>query len=460
MLSLIPTRAQWKKWSLASKLTCIGAYVGVIALALTIIFFLWPTAAKVQITPTSSGPHSPAQAVVFSGNQISNQIRIDQSTTASQVGSVGLNQGMVIAPQGSNIILNIFGNLPSTVTKEAFEALEKKLTNATNTIELTRTDVRLLARALRDLDERTSGIEKLPDGRTMLGGVVAGTPKVVVESVNTGWHCYTNGDFAGALEHLTNAVAAMRSAEAKTGTNYIGFGGRIAPKGRAFLFSLVAQSAQRLGKLALANEFAQMAVQTSPSAQNQALLATTLYNLGRESLARGDLASALEKSTNAIALWLESAKASPTNGLSLSSNDVAKMYGLSATALFNLGMQSFNKGDLRSALERFTNGANALVEFQKGSGPQGDVLTTNEVAMMFSYAAETSEKLGNAPQAYEFSRRAFEADGSAFHQTQMAHTLLSLGRRDEARAAVESAFKKDPKDPQIVGLWKQITGAP
>jgi len=64
---------------------------------------------------------------------------------------------MVFAPHGSNVILNVtYGNLPSTVTREAFEALEQKLKNVTSTIELTRDDVRLLARALRDLDVRTS----------------------------------------------------------------------------------------------------------------------------------------------------------------------------------------------------------------------------------------------------------------------------------------------------------------
>jgi tetratricopeptide (TPR) repeat protein len=430
-------------------------------LGATLVGFCASRGLAVPSLPTNEvSARSLDHSVVISGNQISNRISIDQSTTASQVGSVGLNQGMVIAPLGTNFVFNFYGTLPSTVTKEAFEALEKKLSNATNTIELTRADVRLLARALRDLDERTSGIEKLPDGRTMLGGVVAGTPTVVVEAFNAGQHCYTNGDFAGALEHFTNAVAAMESAEVKTGKSYIGLGGRMEPKDKALLFSRVAHSAQEFGKEALANEFAKKAVQMSPSAQNQALLASTLHNLALECLARGDLASALENSTNAITHWFASAKASPTNSLSLSSNDVAKMYGLSAAALFSIGMQSFGKGDLRSALDMFTNAANVLVESQKSSSEQGGVPSTNFVAKVLSYAAETSEKLGNTAQAYEFSRRAFETDGSAFHQAQMAHTLLSLGRTDEARAAIESAFQKDPKDLQIVGLRKQITAVP
>jgi tetratricopeptide (TPR) repeat protein len=460
MFSLIPTKAQWKKWSLANKLTCVGAYVGAVALALSIVFFLWPTAPKPQVAQTSSGGQSPSTAVVVSGNQISNRITVDQSISAPQVGSVGFNEGMVIAPRGSNITLNIFHTLPSTVTKEAFEALEKKLTSATNTIELTRADVRLLARALRDLDERTSGIEKLPDGRTMLGGVVAGTPRVVIEAFNAGLHSYTNQDYRGALEHLTNAVASMRAAEAKAGTNYVGLGDRIKPEGQATLYSLVADSAHKLGETVLANKFAEMAYQLDPSAQNQMLLGATSWNLGRERIVEGDVASGLEKCTNAITLLLSISN--PPSGFNVSPNGAAaaNMFGMLAGFLFNAGLDRLAKGDLHGASDRFTNAANALVELEKRTGPENRAVTTNDAARMFSYAAETSQRLGNPIQAYELARRAFEADRSAFHQAQMGQILVSLGRIEEARLAIDNAFKADPKDPQIAGLWKQITGTP
>lgn len=42
MLSLIPSRAQWKRWSLPSRLTCLGAYLGAASLLLAIVFFVWP----------------------------------------------------------------------------------------------------------------------------------------------------------------------------------------------------------------------------------------------------------------------------------------------------------------------------------------------------------------------------------------------------------------------------------
>jgi hypothetical protein len=42
MVRLIPTKAEWRKWSLPSKLTCVGTYLGAVSIVLAIGFFLWP----------------------------------------------------------------------------------------------------------------------------------------------------------------------------------------------------------------------------------------------------------------------------------------------------------------------------------------------------------------------------------------------------------------------------------
>lgn len=39
--AMIPSREQWKRWSLPSKLTAIGAYVGILGLVLTVLFFFF-----------------------------------------------------------------------------------------------------------------------------------------------------------------------------------------------------------------------------------------------------------------------------------------------------------------------------------------------------------------------------------------------------------------------------------
>jgi len=52
MFYLIPTKAQWREWSLPSKLTCIGAYLGVLSIVLAVVFFVWPSPAPQKTQPS------------------------------------------------------------------------------------------------------------------------------------------------------------------------------------------------------------------------------------------------------------------------------------------------------------------------------------------------------------------------------------------------------------------------
>ena len=39
---MIPSKSQWKRWSLPSKLTAIGTFVGILGVALSILFYVFP----------------------------------------------------------------------------------------------------------------------------------------------------------------------------------------------------------------------------------------------------------------------------------------------------------------------------------------------------------------------------------------------------------------------------------
>ena len=56
MLHLIPTREQWRGWSLPSKLTCIGAYLAalgiLVALLVAAAFYVWPPLPGEGLAPT------------------------------------------------------------------------------------------------------------------------------------------------------------------------------------------------------------------------------------------------------------------------------------------------------------------------------------------------------------------------------------------------------------------------
>jgi len=41
-VKIIPSKRQWRAWSLPSKLTCIGTYVGVASLIVSIVLIFWP----------------------------------------------------------------------------------------------------------------------------------------------------------------------------------------------------------------------------------------------------------------------------------------------------------------------------------------------------------------------------------------------------------------------------------
>src|SRR6266487_7001 len=42
MIHLLPTKRQWREWSLPSKLTCIGTYVTLLSILVSIAFYVWP----------------------------------------------------------------------------------------------------------------------------------------------------------------------------------------------------------------------------------------------------------------------------------------------------------------------------------------------------------------------------------------------------------------------------------
>ncbi len=54
MFSLHPTKAQWRAWSLPSKLSFIGFYLAVLSILLSIGFYLWPISPPAPLTSQPS----------------------------------------------------------------------------------------------------------------------------------------------------------------------------------------------------------------------------------------------------------------------------------------------------------------------------------------------------------------------------------------------------------------------
>jgi hypothetical protein len=91
----LPTKQQWNSWSLPSKLTAIGAYVGVFALLVTLLTLL-PTKSRSSKTSVPPTPHLEAQLQLrISGFQI--HVTNLGSVPANQV-TVSLHTWQIGAP--------------------------------------------------------------------------------------------------------------------------------------------------------------------------------------------------------------------------------------------------------------------------------------------------------------------------------------------------------------------------
>jgi tetratricopeptide (TPR) repeat protein len=232
------------KKSVTIKAAIIGGGAVIIAAIITGIFLLFDTGRKDQT------PH------IETGGNVHGPISVFQET-----GPVTINY-----------------NLPLTATKEAIQELEKKLKETDEKIELSRKEIELLTSAPKDLDQRTSGIEKLPDGRTKLGHFVTGHPSIVIEEHEAAVKYYQKDDFTNALKHSQNAIKAYEETKK---IKYSMSTGGLKPEAVEVIYRLAAISAQRLLKNELAYQYAQKAVEADGSSQNKALLSTTLANLKR-----------------------------------------------------------------------------------------------------------------------------------------------------------------------------------
>lgn len=211
---------------------------------------------------------------LYSNNKSSNMI--SPNNVGSSINVIGDIKG--------NIYLNATENLPETTTSKVIKELQREVNQTESNVTLTREEIRLLSQALKDLDERTSGIRKLPDGRTKFGGVIAGIPSIVqqeydiaVEKYNS--PDYKSGDYIAALNHIQIAIKAYEDSK-KEETGATLYEGSLKPEGVSLLYIAGARSAQRLGNYSLAYQYAKTALNAYDTPSNNADVASTLYNLG------------------------------------------------------------------------------------------------------------------------------------------------------------------------------------
>ncbi len=204
--------------------------------------------------------------------------------------NVGLNFGQMVSNSGQmanfrdlHLTQNIY---PDTATRQVVEELDKRLSDGEQNIEFTKKDIELLKKALADLDNRTSGLERLPDGRTKIGSFVTGAPSIVIDEHQAAIENFDKGKYQESLDHSKKAIQAYASSE-NMPSGGVSIGGTLEPKNVAKLYRLATMSAQNLKFHEEALKYALLAVENDPTSFHKGLLATAYANLRKhkESLA-------------------------------------------------------------------------------------------------------------------------------------------------------------------------------
>jgi tetratricopeptide (TPR) repeat protein len=202
----------------------------------------------------------------------------DKSSNTINPSNIGSSINVIGDIRG-NVYLNAPENVSETTTSRVIRELQSELNQTENNVTLTREEIRLLSLALKDLDQRTSDIQKLPDGRTKFGAMISGTPSIVIQEYNAAEDNFKSGDYNAAFYHAQNAIKAYEeSKKEETGANFVS--GNFNPEGVSMIYITGAKTAQKIGNNSLAYQYAKTALDASDTPFNNAAVASTLLYLG------------------------------------------------------------------------------------------------------------------------------------------------------------------------------------
>lgn len=232
-----------------------------------------------------------------------------------------------------NLTINnnpIYTNPPDTELKAWVTQIQARVDSASTDITLTKKDIITLTALLTKLDERTEDVQKLRDGRTSFGGIVAGASRTYGADRNNAIFSYVRGNFHLALEQSRKAIDDFESCP----SNFVNEMVTILPSSKAVSYRFASLSAQQLGSNELANEYALKAVSSDANFENKGLLVTTLADLAIENFRGNDLSNAFVFFQEAITNY-QGIDTSVSN--IMSDQDLIRMYSLAAISASQIG---------------------------------------------------------------------------------------------------------------------------
>jgi len=143
---------------------------------------------------------------------------------------------------------------------------------------------------LKNLDERTEDIQKLPDGRTSFGGIVGGVSSIYGKDRNDAFDSFNRGDFRLAFEQSQKSIKDFESCPSNYLNEMIG----IDPASKALSYAIAAVSAVHLGTnyTELAYTYALNAIRLQSTSDYRAIFAITAANLSFQHYNQGHFSNA------------------------------------------------------------------------------------------------------------------------------------------------------------------------
>ena len=199
----------------------------------------------------------------------------------AQTVSAGASGAIAVSGNTRDVTIN-YQVTEDSAAKEAIKELEKRIAETDGKVDMTRKELALITQVLKDLERKTSGIQRLPDGRTLVGKIVSGDPTVIIEEHNAAIQASDAKNFEESLKRSQMAIEAYEQTKevlnAAHGTVTVGDLGN---ENIAKLYWLATLTSQQMLKNDIAYSYAQRMIQANPTPLNKALYATTLFNLGK-----------------------------------------------------------------------------------------------------------------------------------------------------------------------------------
>jgi hypothetical protein len=236
--------------------------------------------AEIRLEPTKEtigAPISIQSQTVF--NVASNAMASPASSNQLfHVSALGTNLPAFNAPNAMIGTVNVINSPSDTHIKEELTKIREDISK---TNEVTTHQLLLVTKLVSELDERTKDIQRLPDGRTSIGGIIAvGSSFYFTQEAIEATAALQKMDFASAFPHFNNAIKAIEAAP----ESLHAFGGEmvsIKPESKSAVYLGATSCALVLQSNNLVVDYAYKAFNSSPTSRTRNVLVTALTFSGQ-----------------------------------------------------------------------------------------------------------------------------------------------------------------------------------